>query len=72
MPEYRFYTINRNGRIAGPPIDYELPDDDGAVKEANKLLGGQAIEIWQGARVVAHLDPNGLRRERPIGGQIGT
>jgi hypothetical protein len=57
MPQYRFYAVNPAGHIAKPPADRELPDDASAVEEAKKLLNGEAIEIWQGARVVAHLDP---------------
>jgi hypothetical protein len=71
MPEYRFYTIKRNGRIAGPPIDYKLPDDDGAVKEAKKLLGGHAIEIWQGARVVAQSIPTDFGASDRLEARLG-
>jgi hypothetical protein len=49
--------IKKDGHVAGPPIDHQLPDDAAAVKEAKQLLDGRAIEIWQGARVVVFLDP---------------
>lgn len=53
MPEYRFYSIKKNGHISGPPSDLDLPDDLSAVREAKKMADGQDIEIWQGPRVVA-------------------
>jgi len=58
MSEYRFYSIRRSGHVAGPPITYEAPRDVDAVKEAQRLLNGHDIEIWQGARVVAYLVPD--------------
>jgi hypothetical protein len=58
MPEYRFYSIRRNGHVAGPPVSHEAPRDADAVKEAQRILDGHDIEIWQGARVVAYLVPD--------------
>jgi hypothetical protein len=58
VPEYRFYTIKRDGHIAAPPAEFDLPNDDAALKEAKQLLNGHDIEIWQGGRVVAYLTPN--------------
>ena len=58
MPDYRFYTIRHDGHIAGPAITYAAPKDADALKEANRLLDEDDIEIWQGARRVAHLVPN--------------
>jgi electron transfer flavoprotein alpha/beta subunit len=58
MPEYRFRTIKKTGHIARQPSNYNLPNDAAAVEEAKQLLDGQTIEIWQGARNVARLDPD--------------
>ncbi|HMJ29552.1 MAG TPA: hypothetical protein VK512_12625 [Xanthobacteraceae bacterium] len=58
MPEYRFYTIGKDGHVATPAITYEAPKDADALKEAKRLLDGHDIEIWQGARVVAYLVPD--------------
>ena len=58
MPEYRFYTIGKDGHIAAPAIVYEAPKDADALKEAKRLLDGHDIEIWLGARVVAYLVPD--------------
>jgi hypothetical protein len=55
MPEYRFYTVAKDGHFAGVPEARELPDDPAALKEAKQFLDGHDIEIWQGKRVVAYL-----------------
>jgi hypothetical protein len=60
MPEYRFYKINMAGHIAGPPHLIECPDDLAAIKEANKLLDGDDIEIWKGHHIVSYLTAKGL------------
>jgi hypothetical protein len=57
MPEYRFYSMDKDGHIAGPPAAHELPNDAAAMTEAKQLVNGSAVEVWQGARIVAHLDP---------------
>jgi hypothetical protein len=57
MPEYRFYTVEKDGHLAGPPTVHNSLTDDAAVTEAKKLLGDRTIEIWQGTRVVYRLDP---------------
>ncbi len=58
MPEYRFYTIAKNGHITKPPQTYDFPSDGVALHEAQTLIDGHDIEIWQGARVVAYLAPD--------------
>ena len=55
MPTYRFYSLKTDGHVAGPPLDFDCPDDNDAVKEAEKLVDGRDIEIWQGTRVVAYI-----------------
>ena len=47
VPEYRVYKITRDGHVAGPPENLDLPDDGAALKEATKLVNGQDVEIWQ-------------------------
>ena len=54
MPEYRFYVF-------GPEDDYRRAevltcrDDDAAVFEAQRLLGGNDVEIWKEARMIARV-----------------
>ncbi|HEY5306435.1 MAG TPA: hypothetical protein VIJ52_07190 [Pseudolabrys sp.] len=55
MPEYRFYAIEKDGHIARPPTESDLPNDAAALKAANQLLNGRDIEIWQAKRVVGYL-----------------
>jgi hypothetical protein len=55
MLEYRFYAIQKDGHIVGPPSDLNLPDDLAAVTEGKKLLSRNDIEIWERTRVVAYL-----------------
>jgi hypothetical protein len=59
MPEYKFYTIKKDGHVGGPPAHRNLPDDSAALLEAKKLINGLDIEIWQGNRVVAYVVPDG-------------
>ena len=49
MPVFRFYIFEKSGLVSGPPTFYELPDDDTALKAADKILNDRAIEIWRGA-----------------------
>lgn len=55
MTEYRFYQIDRKGRIGGPPTVVECEDDDAALVEVSKLAAGSALEIWAGPRKVAFI-----------------
>jgi hypothetical protein len=50
MPEYRAYTIGDEGHfIDAAPLICE--DDDTAIKQAEQLVNGRAIELWSGKRV---------------------
>ncbi len=57
MPEYRFYVI-KEGHVAGPPVEFEGPNDTAAIRKAKQLLDGHDIEIWQAERRVAYLTPD--------------
>jgi hypothetical protein len=57
MSEYHFYFINERGHIDSPATVAECAQDDAAIREARKFLDSRDIEIWQGARLVAHLAP---------------
>ena len=62
MPDYRYYVINKDGHIIGPPTVLDLPDGDTAVQAAKKpefLIDGLSVDIWQRARFVAHIYPTG-------------
>ena len=57
MQEYRVFLIDQNGRIAEPAQILECADDKAAVEQARQYLDGRAVEVWNGARRVVHLDP---------------
>jgi hypothetical protein len=57
MPEYRVYTIDRNGHIAGLPAIIEALDDQAAREKAKLGLNGHTIEVWIGPRRIAKFDP---------------
>jgi hypothetical protein len=61
MVAYRIFTLDNDGRIKGPPTIVRCGSDIAAVAEAQLLLDGKAIEVWQEARLVVHLDP--MRKE---------
>lgn len=56
MPSYRFYSLDRAGRIVAPAVDADLPDDDAACARAHDLVtsdgGAHSIQVWQGTRLV--------------------
>jgi len=49
---YRFYKIDRNDHIDGPPHVLECEDDDAALIEARKFVDRHAIEIWRDSKRV--------------------
>jgi hypothetical protein len=57
MPEYRVVELDVLGKIVGPSKRFVCNDDEAAVQEVRKILNG-VIEIWDGPRRVAPLDPN--------------
>lgn len=57
MPVYRFYALTADGHVIEPPALVEFADDEAAVAEAEKRLDKTPVEVWQLARLVAHLKP---------------
>jgi hypothetical protein len=55
MPEYRFYNVGHDRHIAGDPIALTFDDDDSAIAFGGELTGGEAVEVWEGKRLVASL-----------------
>ncbi len=53
---YRVYTIDREGVVSkAEPI--EAADDYDAIRQAQQLVDGQAVEIWNGKTLVIRLEP---------------
>ena len=57
MAAYRFYSLDPDGHISGPPTVVEFPDDSAAIEAAEALVNGKAIEVWELARIVIRLEP---------------
>jgi hypothetical protein len=57
-PHFRFYALPDKGNIAKPSSACHLPDDTAAVKHAKIIIEDDAIEVWQGGRVVARINPD--------------
>jgi hypothetical protein len=57
MPVYRFYYLDADGHISGPPTVGDFADDRAASEAAQALANEKSIELWEGPRVVARLAP---------------
>ena len=57
MPTYRIYVLEKDDHIQRPATVIDCPDDSAAIENAKALPDGQAIEVWDHARLVARLDP---------------
>ncbi len=57
MPPYRFYKLDKMGRIIGLGEAVECVDDADAVKKAKKQAKGRTIiEVWDMGRRVAVIE----------------
>lgn len=57
MPQYRIYTLLSGNKIVGATRIITCETDAQAIERARSFLENRDIEIWQGARVVARLQP---------------
>jgi hypothetical protein len=56
---YRFYYVDSDGQLDGPPTIVECKDDRAAIKTAGQLLlDGKDIMVWDGGREVIRLAAN--------------
>lgn len=58
MPHYRIYAITAENHIFGAPATIHSDNDGEAIATARSLMNGRALELWDGARYVARLEPN--------------
>jgi hypothetical protein len=65
MREYKFYFIDRDGHVGGPPERRELPDDLTAIKHANLLALTNDVEVWQGTRMIAYVVADETKQTPP-------
>ena len=49
--QYKFHIIGQDGHVSGSAAEHELQNDRSANKEGNLA----AVEIWEGARLVAYV-----------------
>jgi hypothetical protein len=60
MPAYRAFFVDQRGYITRPPRLLDCTDDDAALKQAQQLVDGCDVELWDHARIVAWLGRNGV------------
>jgi hypothetical protein len=54
MPAFRIYTVGRDGHFKGAK-DIECADDQEAINEAQQVLDGRDIEVWERGRFITRL-----------------
>jgi hypothetical protein len=67
MSDYRIYILDPTGHIY-LRYDFVGRDDLAAFDESKKYSVKQSVEIWQGTRQVARIDPDG---QAATGRQVG-
>ncbi len=55
MAEYRVYFFDAQKHINRPPAVIKCDDDQQAIREAERMVDGQDVELWQQARLVVRL-----------------
>lgn len=58
MDVYRAYVLDEHGRVATLPHVLKVISDEEAVAAGWKLVDTRVIEIWQGSRRFAVLNPH--------------
>jgi hypothetical protein len=56
LRSYRVYAVTPDGHFAAAPVVIDCPGDAQAISRAKAMQDGLALEIWDGARMVAKLD----------------
>ena len=59
MPVYRFYCLDDAFRIV-ERLDIAIDSDAAAIQHARDNLGDSHFEIWDAARKVARVSPEGV------------
>lgn len=57
MPEYRLYFIDVTRGITKPATVIDCPTDEDAVAVAEGHRAEHILEIWDGKRLVARIEP---------------
>jgi hypothetical protein len=56
VASYRVYFLNDKGRIVRA-IELASQTDEEAVEQTRQLVDGQAVELWERARLIGRFDP---------------
>ena len=62
MPTYRIFAISEDDYIAGPPACLICQSDQEAASKAELLKNNFEIEVWEGGRLVACVEPDPRKR----------
>jgi hypothetical protein len=57
MPICRLYTLSDDGHISAPAAILDCEQDQEAIETAKRQVDGHAVELWDGARRIAKLEP---------------
>ena len=60
MDVYRFYIISADGQLIRS-VRLDCPDDGSAIKQAELMLDGYSVEIWQLERRIGRFDTSRAR-----------
>jgi len=55
MQDYRIFELNEDGNVAGLARRITAANDQEAILEAEAMMGGLDLEVWQASRLVARL-----------------
>lgn len=56
MPHYRLYFLRADNRV-DRAVDLDCESDEEAIDKASELRGLEAMELWQGTRLVKRIEP---------------
>jgi len=57
MPDYRVYTIGRDGHFSDA-LDIVCADDQEAIEKARQAVDGRDVELWRQGRFIARFSHN--------------
>ena len=60
MDVYRFYIRGADGQLIRS-VRLDFPDDSSAIKQAELMLDGNSVEIWQLERRIGRFDTSRAR-----------
>jgi hypothetical protein len=53
MPQYKIYSIGRDGRVCAPAVTFECAEEQEALRKLARAVNGNAAELWSGQRLIA-------------------